>query len=176
MVDSQLIQKACEGDPAALEEVLRQCQPSVTRFARRYCALDDVEDVVQETLTTLYLKIGTLRMSQALASWLFQIVRHHCYRLLSRPGARTPPVSLDACDRDPADATQDSLAQDLKRDVVSALARLPAAYRQILILRDVEGYSTAEVAAQLALTPDTVKSRLQKGRHLMRQMLSHWTL
>jgi RNA polymerase sigma factor (sigma-70 family) len=170
-LDSALIQLATEGDTDAIEELLRQCQPSVARFARRYCVAEDIEDAAQETLWTMYQKIGTLRMTQAFTSWMFQIVKHHCARLISRHKAQASQlidhlIAIgDECDTD---------HQDLKQDVVTALARLPAAYRQILILRDFEGYSAPEVASMLDLSIDTVKSRLQRGRSLMRQMLAHW--
>jgi RNA polymerase sigma factor (sigma-70 family) len=165
--DPDLIQLATEGNADAIEDLLRQCQPSVARFARRYCVADDIEDAVQETLWTLYQKIGTLRMTQAFISWMFQVVKHHCVRLLSRHKAQSP-LLIDTL------IEMEDEQEDLKQDVVTALARLPAAYRQILILRDFEGYSAPEVATMLDLSIDTVKSRLQRGRILMRQMLAHW--
>jgi RNA polymerase sigma factor (sigma-70 family) len=172
-LDPDLIQHATEGHTDAIEELLRQCQPSVARFAYRYCAADDVEDAVQETLWTLYQKIGTLRMTQAFMSWMFQVVRHHCTRLLSRHKGDTSILIDTVVD---VKHKEDAELQDLKQDVVTALAHLPSAYRQILILRDVEGYSAPEVATMLDLSIDTVKSRLQRGRHLMRQMLAHWAM
>jgi RNA polymerase sigma factor (sigma-70 family) len=173
-LNPDLIQNATEGDADAIEELLRQCQPSVARFARRYCAADDIEDAVQETLWTLYQKIGTLRMTQAFMSWMFQVVRHHCYRLLSSHKHEDSQPVIDMLSE--IEDESDPLYQDLKQDVITALTRLPTAYRHILILRDLEGYSAPEVAAQLDITIDTVKSRLQRGRHLMRQMLEHWVV
>lgn len=172
-LDPDLIQHATEGDTDAIEELLRQCQPSVARFARRYCASEDIEDAVQETLWTMYQKIGTLRMTQAFMSWMFQVVRHHCIRLLSshKTELMSPVLIEVVAENEDEDY---SLYQDLRQDVVSALARLPLVYREIVILRDLEGYTSPEVADRLGLTLDTVKSRLQRGRHLMRQMLAHW--
>lgn len=169
-INPDLIEQATAGDADALEELLRQCQPSVARFARRYCAAEDIEDAVQETLWTLYRKIGTLRLTQAFLSWTFQVVRHHCYRLLTSGREDTKITLLDDLDE-----TEDEvLYHDLKQDVVTALTRLPLVYREVVILRDLEGYTAAEVAEQLNLSVDTVKSRLRRGRALMRQMLAHW--
>ncbi|MBA3875245.1 MAG: sigma-70 family RNA polymerase sigma factor, partial [Anaerolineae bacterium] len=78
-----LIQNAIDGNTEAIESLLLQSQPSLTRFARKFCATpDDVEDAVQESLWIIYRKINSLRTSKAFVSWIFQIVRNECYALL----------------------------------------------------------------------------------------------
>lgn len=167
-----LIQMACQGDAAAIQEVLQQYHPSIVHFARRYCAASDLEDAVQETLWTVYQKIGTLRTPQAFISWTFQIVRHHCYRYLSLN--RQSTEAMDQLTYLESVGEQDVLYQELKQDIVQALAKLPVAYRQIVILRDIEGYTAPEVAEMLNITVETVKSRLHRGRNELREMLAHW--
>jgi RNA polymerase sigma factor (sigma-70 family) len=169
-VDLNLVRQATEGNTAAIEELLLQCQPFVARFARRHCPIDDVEDAVQESLWTVYQKISTLRTSEAFVSWTFKVVRRHCYRLWLLNGVKLAPQLIETLSA----GDDQVLHEDLKQDIVSALARLPVVYRQIVIMRDFEGYTSPEVAEQLGLTLDTVKSRLHKGRRLMREMLAHW--
>ncbi len=173
-LNSGLVEAACDGDTEAMEMLLCECQPSITRFARRYCATaEDAEDAVQETLWMIYRRIGSLRSSAAFASWTFQIVRHYCYKLLApfrHQADELDDMLLDAIDAD----AQPELIMDLQRDVADAIRRLPAAYRPILILRDVEGYSATEVAAMLGITVETVKSRLHRGRGMLREMLASW--
>src|SRR4051794_20614683 len=78
-----LITAACEGDPDAIEQLLLYYHPTITRFARKYCATpEDVEDAVQETLWITSQKIGTLRVTSAFVSWVFRVVQRECYRLL----------------------------------------------------------------------------------------------
>src|ERR1051325_5354934 len=78
-----LIQNAIEGNTEAIETLLLQYQPSLIRFARKFCATpDDVEDAVQASLWIIYRKINSLRTSKAFISWIFQIVRNECYALL----------------------------------------------------------------------------------------------
>lgn len=168
--DLVLVQAACEGDAGAVEQLLLQHQPSLARFARKYCATsEDAEDAVQETLWVIYRKIGTLQVASAFVSWTFQIVRHQCYRLFHRndPDA----VSILDLESLEGDSTQ-SLA--LKHDLVAAVAHLPLAYRQVFILRDIQNMTAPETAAALGLTLQTVKSRLHRARQLMRQSLESW--
>lgn len=173
-VNLELVEAACGGDTNAIETLLCQYQPSITRFARKYCATaEDAEDAVQETLWTIYRKIGTLRSSAAFVSWAFQIVRNYCYELLSP--ARYEGLVIDEAILDTIDHSADpELTVALRNDVVGAIAHLPSAYRQILILRDVEGYSAPEVAEMLRISIPTVKSRLHRGRILLREMLTGW--
>jgi RNA polymerase sigma factor (sigma-70 family) len=171
--DLDLIQAACEGNTDSVETLLRQYQPSITRFAHRYCVADDVEDAVQETLWTVYRKIGYLRTAQAFISWTFQIVRHHCYRLLSRH-REDAAINLDPLDGAELVGEDDTLHQDLRQDVIKAVQSLPLPYRQVLILRDLEGCTAPQTAERLGITVEMVKSRLHRGRTIMREKLSHW--
>lgn len=172
-IQLELIDSACEGDADAIEELLHQCQPSITRFARKYCATaEDVEDAVQLTLWAVYRKIETLKTSRAFVSWVFTIVRRHCYRLL-RPDWQDDGVDLSKLNR--LEHSHDSeLYLALKNDVVTAIAHLPSTYREVLIMRDLQGFSAPEVAERLGLTLATVKSRLHRARTLLREKLQHW--
>lgn len=168
----ELVEAACRGDVEAIEQLLLQYHPTLTRFARNYCATpQDVEDAVQEALWIAYQKIGTLRTAAAFVSWLFRIVRHQCYRLL-RIKQREYGAD-ETCTLDDVEANPESYAC-LKHDIVTALAGLPLHYREILLMRDVEGLTTPEVAVSLNLTIETVKSRLHRARKMLRQMLGHW--
>jgi RNA polymerase sigma factor (sigma-70 family) len=167
-----LIEAANQGDTEAIEQLLLQYQPSLTRFARKYCATpEDVEDAVQETLWAVYRKINTLKTASAFVSWIFQIVRNHCYRMLSIKYQTDDAADLDHL----AQAeTNPELYTALKQDVITAISHLPVEYRQVLILRDLEGFSGPEVADQLGLTLATVKSRLHQARLLLRESLAVW--
>lgn len=165
--DSRLIEGACQGDAEAIQELLRQHHPALRRFARQYCATpQDVEDAVQETLWQVYQHIGTLRSAAAFVSWSFAIVRNSCYHLLKRLRR------LEIDDLDDVETASCAADIDLRQDIASAIARLPAPYREVLLMRDVEGRSTPETAAALALSSETVKSRLHRARLLLREALA----
>lgn len=174
-IQPDLIISATHGDTDAIDELLRQCQPSVTQFARKYCATpEDVEDAVQLTLWMIYRKVDTLKSAGAFVSWAFKIVRNQCYRLLSGHRHRdNHTIELSALHA--LELTGDNELSDLlKHEVIMAIAHLPAHYRQIIIMRDIEGLSAPEVAEHLGLTLQTVKSRLHRARHILRDKLQHW--
>ena len=170
--DAQLITDAIGGDPAAIEQLLDKYHPSVTRFARKFCATpEDVEDAVQETLWIAAQRIGTLRVASAFTSWLFEVVRHQCLRLLRR----TPPTSSMDAILELLPSVEDSERQIMIRhDLARAIADLPPSQRHVFLLRDLEERPAAEVAAMLGLTIMTVKSRLHRARATLRQTLQQW--
>jgi RNA polymerase sigma factor (sigma-70 family) len=171
LIQIEIVEAARGGDSAAIETLLLHCQPSVTRFARRYCSTpEDVEDAVQLTLWLIHRKIKALRSSKAFVSWIFKIVKNQCHRLfaLNREEGLSDFEQLISIN------DTEGLAL-LQADIVQAIAHLPLAYRQILIMRDVEGFTGAEVAAELGLSLETVKSRLHYGRQILREKLQHWS-
>lgn len=171
-IQIELVEAAREGDRVAIESLLQHCQPSVTRFARKYCATpEDAEDAVQLTLWLIHRKITALRTTKAFVSWIFNIVKNQCYRLL---GSKQEE-SLELSQLDNLCASNDSEGQSLlQADIVQAIAHLPANYREILIMRDIEGFTAPEVAETLGLSLQTVKSRLHYGRNILREKLQHW--
>jgi RNA polymerase sigma factor (sigma-70 family) len=139
----------------------------VRRFARTLCSTpEDAEDAAQEALIVLYRKIGTLRAAAALASWMFQIVRHECIRrsrlALQRPLATaiSVPSAEDA-----------ALARLEMRLIIDRVAALPHDQRAVLVLRDIQGLSGAATAQALGLSRAAMKSRLHRGREALRATL-----
>jgi RNA polymerase sigma factor (sigma-70 family) len=171
IIQLELVEAAREGDSAAIESLLLQCQPSVTQFARKYCSTpEDVEDAVQLTLWHIHQKIKTLRTTKAFVSWVFKIVKNQCHRLFG-----TQRFDTQLSDFEQLIFTNDTEAVSLlQADLVEAIAQLPSSYRQILIMRDVEGFTGIEVAQELGLSLETVKSRLHYARQILREKLQHW--
>lgn len=166
--EAQLIAAATRGDAGALSSLLSVCQPDLKRFARRTCASsEDAEDAVQIALWQLYRKVGALRTVATFATWLFRIVERECYRLYRGRG-KTEDLDELAPAEQPSAPT---LPTDLRLDLVSALERLSPAYREVLLLRDVHELTAPEVAAQLGLSLEAVKSRLHRARAQVREQL-----
>ncbi|MFJ3927660.1 RNA polymerase sigma factor [Streptomyces sp. NPDC090022] len=165
----QLIAAARCGDAEATAAVLAGSHPHVRRFARSLCASpQDAEDAAQEALIILYRKIGMLRASGALASWMFRIVRNECLRR-ARLMLRTdgPPATDEA-----VPSFEDDVLLRLEAGrVAQAVAALPPDQRQVLIMRDIQGYSGRMVADALGLSTAAMKSRLHRARSAVRQAL-----
>ena len=152
----QLIKLACQGDQQAIEKLLLICQPDIKRFARRTCSTsEDVEDAVQIALWQVYRKIGMLKTVATFTGWLFRIVERECYRLFKIRRSKTINSDFEL---DNLPATY--LDMDLKIDLINAIIVLPLIYREVLILKDVQEYSSPEVVAKLGISVQAVKSRL----------------
>ncbi|MFE4632554.1 RNA polymerase sigma factor [Streptomyces sp. NPDC056773] len=176
--DERLIRAAQDGDVTSLTTVVMESQPHVRKFALSLCASpQDAEDAAQEALIILYRKIGTLRATGALASWMFRIVRNECLRQLRQlPQLRPAGPQSDGAPEHPADAepsAEDSVLHRLEAErVAAAIGALPREQRQVLILRDVQGLPGRTVADALGLSTTAMKSRLHRARAALRHSLA----
>jgi RNA polymerase sigma factor (sigma-70 family) len=168
-----IVVAAQKGDVDAIRALLTASHPHVHRFARTVCLSEqDAEDATQEAMIILYRKIGTLRASAALASWIFQIVRNECLRLIVT-ARRRRQEPIDSVQDASHDATlEDEVIQRLEVERVAfAIAELPDDQRRVLILRDVYGHSGKHVANSLGLSVAAMKSRLHRARIAVRDRL-----
>ncbi|MFH8370991.1 RNA polymerase sigma factor [Streptomyces sp. NPDC018031] len=165
----QLVVAAQHGDVDSIAALVSGSHPNVRRFARSLCATpEDAEDAAQEALIILYRKIGMLRASGALASWMFRIVRNECLRR-ARTMVRDHPTVPDST---AVDSAEDEALRRLETDrVVAAVAALPPDQRRVLIMRDVQGLSGRAVADALGLSTAAMKSRLHRARAAVRDTL-----
>ncbi|MBC6451036.1 RNA polymerase sigma factor [Actinokineospora xionganensis] len=164
----QLIKAAQAGDLESITAVVHGAHPHVRRFARQLCASSqDAEDAAQEALIVLYRKIGSLRASAALASWMFRIVRNECLRRAQR--------LLDHRDEVPADpvaSAEDEVLRRLEAErVAEAIRALPDLQRRVLIMRDVLGHPGRTVAETLGVSTAAMKSNLHRARTTLRLTL-----
>jgi len=163
----RIVSAAQQGDPSAISTLVCGSHAHVQRFARTLCSTpEDAEDAAQEALIVLYRKIGTLRATAALASWMFQIVRNECIRR-SRLTFHTQ-ASEEAAESSAEDI---ALARLEMRRIVDSIADLPADQRAVIVLRDIQGLSGAATAQELGLSRAAMKSRLHRGRETLRSRL-----
>ena len=164
----QVVCAAQEGDTRAIAALLSGSHGHVRRFARTLCSTpEDAEDAAQEALIVLYRKIGTLRATAALGSWMFQVVRNECIRrsrVTLRGRLATTMVEPSAEDA--------ALARLEVKRIVDAIAGLPDEQRTVLVLRDIQGLSGAATAQALGLSRAAMKSRLHRGRASLRSRLT----
>lgn len=156
------------GDARALECVLARSRQDLRRYAEYHCAVNDVEDAVQESLILISRKLATLRELAAFNAWLFRIVKRECNRLKRA----TRLLLMEPADLEEIDGPHYPAPNGLIRDVARTMAALPAHYREILLLRDLEGHSIAEISDMLSLHPEAAKARIHRARGLARQYLA----
>jgi RNA polymerase sigma-70 factor (ECF subfamily) len=173
-----LVRSAATGDPAALERLLMRAQEVAWRFSTSVCGhADDAEDAMQEALIKTYRYVGRIREPEAFRPWLYRTVRNAC--LMGRRKKVGEPARLQSLDdvlpgRDGMarpdvphpGKNPEQLADNakLRRRLRKALGALPAPYRAIVFLREMEGLSTREVAQVMGISEDNVKARLHRAR------------
>lgn len=164
----EIVERARTGDQRALESMLTLCRTDITRYARRHCEAEDVEEAVQDALWILYRRLGGLRSAAALAGWLFQIIRRTCLALFRRRRRHLPIENA------PDAALRDGGASDaeLRLAITGIIAGLPQNYRDVLLLKDVQGLSADEAAASLGISSEAARSRLHRARALVRAALT----
>lgn len=160
-----LVSLALQGDPQALDGLLRRSQPDLRRYARRFCLAADVDDAVQESLIRITRHLPQLRAAAAFSGWLMTMVKRECLRLARLVRLHEPST----------DELLDQLAtrsdEGLRLDLGRALESLPAHYLEVVLLRDAEELSLQEIAARTGETIACVKSRLHRARMLVREYL-----
>src|SRR5260370_28901181 len=141
---THLIHAAQAGDSIAIEQLLILCQADARRYAYRHCQASDIDDAVQESLIVITRKIKGLKAAAAFSSWLFIVIKREC-RKLERMMTRHAPLDDEIAERHLMRRADDSLRIDLAR----ALESLPPHYLEVVLLRDFEELTIAEIAGPL---------------------------
>lgn len=168
MERESLVAAAQTGDQAAISSLLVLCQADARRYARRHCQVSDVDDAVQESLLIISHKVKGLKAAAAFSSWLFTVIKREC-RKLERMMFKHAPLEDDVAEQQLACRSDDALRVDL----VNALESLPAHYLEVVLLRDFEELTIAEIAVRLGEPTGAIKSRLHRARELVREYLIH---
>ena len=173
----ELLERASNGDPEALQALLRSVQPQIYRFGLKMCRHEeDAEDVLQDTLLTIARSVKDFKGASSLSTWLYAITRSICIK--RRRKSKFEPDGHASVEEgvvsDPKPTPDAELSQKQTWSVVAAAIRaLPVDQREVLMLRDVEGLSAKEVAEVVGQTEAAVKSRLHRARSSLRVTLSN---
>ena len=176
--DPALLAAARRGDRAALTELLARHQQRVFGFGVKMCGdPEDAKDVAQETLMTMARSVRDFRGDASLSTWLYTVARSFCIKKRRRTkGAPAFHEPLDHATQErhaePAPTPEQMLlGREARETVAAALDALEPEAREVVVLRDIEGLSAAEVAAVTGLSVAAVKSRLHRGRAALREHL-----
>jgi RNA polymerase sigma-70 factor, ECF subfamily len=171
-VDRELVEAAQAGDRLALEELVRLTHRGVYTCALRLVGNpDDAADVTQDVYLRVVRKLGGFRHEASFTTWLNRVTTNVAMSALKRRTRRvtveggTVPAEARDLAPDPAERAESvALARRLERLV----ARLPETQRQVLVLRDIYGQSTDEVADAMGISPGAVKVRLFRARERLK--------
>jgi RNA polymerase sigma-70 factor (ECF subfamily) len=180
--DADLLDRARRRDRAAITEIIRQQNRRLYRIARSIVRDDnEAEDVLQEGYAHAFTNLDSFRGESQFSTWLTRIVINEALGRLRR---RRPTIDLDILEKSAGTEAQiipfpnasprldpeTTLAQrEMSLLLERAIDALPAEFRTILVARVIEGMSIDETAELFGLLPQTVKTRLHRARHLVKQ-------
>ena len=176
--DLLLVQRSLARDAGAFRTIIKTYNQRLYRIARGILRNDaEAEDVVQEAYVRAFANLATFRGDASLATWLSRIVINEALgRLRKRRRAAAMPENPESriirFPLNPSDDPERTMAQ---RQILALVERatdsLPDIYRMVFVARVIEGLSMEETADLLGVRPETVKTRLHRGRSLLRKAL-----
>jgi RNA polymerase sigma-70 factor (ECF subfamily) len=191
--DRQLIARLQAGDDTAVQDLADRYGARIYQLAMRHMKnREDAEEVTQDVLLKVYRKVGAFRGDAALSSWIYRItfntamsrLRHsRLARAADQERERVLASEAGGESRrttpQPADWShlpdEELLRLQLRDAVAAAIADLPEIYRAPVVLRDIQGLTTEEASSRLRVKDQTLKSRLHRGRLMLRERLRSFT-
>jgi RNA polymerase sigma-70 factor (ECF subfamily) len=159
---AEIVRRAKAGDPGAFEQIILRHERLVFRIALRLLGhVEDAEDAAQDVFLKLHKHLRRLDDTRAFSPWLYKVTLNACRDIASKR-KRDQGVSLENIK--PPAAPQEKNLEDERRIVALGLKRLPQKERAALVLRDIEGLPTAEVARVLGSSEATVRSQICSAR------------
>jgi RNA polymerase sigma-70 factor (ECF subfamily) len=169
--DQDLLDRARTGQADALEKLLERHQAQIYRFGMKMCRdPEDAKDVLQDTLLSVARNVRDFRGASSISTWLYTVARSFCLkkRRKSKFAPKEVSSSLDGSAEhvaDPGKAADETLAsKQVEQALEAAIGALEPMYREVLLLRDVEGLTAPEVAQVTGASVQAVKSRLHRAR------------
>ncbi|MEO8998785.1 MAG: RNA polymerase sigma factor [Rhodanobacter sp.] len=182
--DNALVALVRSGQREAFRPIMQRCNQRLFRIARSVVGEDsDAEDVLQESYMRAYNKLDTFRGDSTLLTWLTSIVLNEARGRLRKRHAMVGLEQIDAAPDDshriiqfPSKFGNEDPAVSAARAQIChllehAIDELPEAFRTVYVLREIEECTVEETASQLAIKPETVKTRLHRARRLLRTSL-----
>ncbi|MDX9887845.1 MAG: sigma-70 family RNA polymerase sigma factor [Anaerovoracaceae bacterium] len=179
--EARIIKRAKNGSESDFETLILSCQGKAYSIAYRYLNnQEDAMDALQESFIKAYRSLATFKGNSSFQTWIYRIVVNTCYDMLRKKKSRIQAESLYKSDGDEEymielpdqDKGPEELALDREesRDIFRVLEMLPLDQKEIILLRDVEGYSYEEIVDILSITMGTVKSRISRARLRLREL------
>lgn len=178
-----LLLLAKKGDGRAFEQIVLQTERAVYNLALSIVKKkEDAEDVTQETYLRLWRAASELKLESSLKLYILRTARNLALDLIRKNSKRDEidtvildaegEFEIDIADDSPDSRPDESYLRKIEKEVVRrSIEELPAAAREIIVLRDIEGLSYAEIAEMLGLTEGTLKSKLFRARERLRKII-----
>ncbi len=172
--EAELLAGCRAGKREALEALIKQYQPAVLRVCVSMLGSREVEDLVQDIFIKVLKKIQNFEGRAALFTWIYEITVNHCRDELRKRKRRRwfslhalPQETVEQIPLEEASASEQMEAGEMRQHLRRALNQLEPKYRELVVLRDLEGLSYEEIAQARGLAEKLVKSRLYQARQIL---------
>jgi len=167
-----VLARAKLGEETAFEELMRMHERQVLRIAFRLLGrIEDAQDAAQEVFLRLYRKLCIFGSLSEIRPWLYRVTVNVCHDLARKRGRLAPELPAGAIFVE--ESHEEQISQDQRRELLAeALTHLPEKERAAIVLREIEGLDTAEVAEILGSTPATVRTQVSTGRARLREIVT----
>jgi RNA polymerase sigma-70 factor (ECF subfamily) len=170
--DVAVVERVLGGQVALFEVLMRRHNQRLYRAARAILGDEaEVEDVMQQAYLNAYTHLGQFDRRASFATWLTRIAVNDAIARARRRGRYRSIIDRDPVNGAALDPERQAFSGEVHVILEHAIDALPDGLREVFVLRDVEGLSTAEVAEALGVSDDVIKTRLSRSRHLLRQTL-----
>jgi len=180
--DEEVVRHVLDGKTAMFELLMRRYNERVYRAARAIVRDEaEAEDVMQQAYVNAFTHLRQFNGSALFSTWLIRIAINEALARVRRKGRYEAfddaPAKVDPLmSMNPSENPErQAFAGELRELLESAIDDLPNGMREVFVLRDVEGMSTLEVAESLSVSEDVVKTRLSRGRAMLRRVLMERT-
>jgi RNA polymerase sigma-70 factor (ECF subfamily) len=180
--DEQVVRDVLDGNTAMFELLMRRHNERLYRAARAIVRDEaEAEDVMQQAYVNAFTHLRQFNGSALFSTWLIRIAINEALARVRRKGRYEAfddaPAKVDPLmSMNPSENPErQAFAGELRELLESAIDDLPNGMREVFVLRDVEGMSTLEVAESLSVSEDVVKTRLSRGRAMLRRVLMERT-
>ncbi len=183
-LELRLVEKSISGDTEAFQSLIAKHQKKVFNIAYRMMGNEeDAKDMAQEALIKAYKNLENFRMDSSFSTWLYRIATNTCLDELRKKKRKGDEISLSVDKSEDNDMPVKELAVDrkgpeteyLKRErkrvLGEAIRALSEDYKRVIILRDINGFSYEEIADICEMNIGTVKSRINRGRGMLKEKL-----
>lgn len=187
-MEVQFLEQIKSGDRNAFNELVQKYEGRLYNFGLKICKdVGDAEDLVQETFINVFKSLSGFRNETKFKNWLYKIAANACWRI-KRKSKFAPEKELSLEDFIPADHSKIEkkvpdwasapverlLNNELSLKIKEGIDALPDSYKLVLVLRDMEGFTTDETASILSITSQNVKVRLHRARLFLREELKDY--
>ncbi|MCX7757400.1 MAG: sigma-70 family RNA polymerase sigma factor [candidate division WOR-3 bacterium] len=187
VADSELVKRAQAGDNLAFTELVKRYEHKVYNIAYRMLGSEEeAKDAMQDVFIRVYRFLKKFRSESSFYTWIYRITTNVCLTRLKQRQKEDKTYSLD----EPTKTSEDELTREIpdyrqspeeiyqrermRKVLQLAINELPADYRTVVVLRDLQGLSNKEISKTLKISVAAVKSRLHRGRVFLREKLEKY--